>query len=74
MFDWVLDIVKAVIGLIFIVPPVIIAATALISFLTHPDPSQRAASLKKFFVSLGMTIVSLIVVYLLNTYVYDLIF
>ena len=74
MFDWILDLVKAVIGLVFIVPPVIIAATGLISFLTHPDPIERSKSLKKFFVSLAMTVVAVLVVILLDAFVYDLIF
>ena len=74
MFDWVLDIVKAVIGLIFIVPPVIVAATALINFLTNPDPNERVKSLKKFMVALLMTAVAVLVVILLDAFVYDIIF
>jgi uncharacterized membrane protein YidH (DUF202 family) len=66
--------VKVVIGVIFIVPPIIIAATAGISFLTNPDPIGRSKALKKFSLSILMAVVSVIIVLLLNAYVYDLIF
>ena len=74
MLNWVLDIVKVVIGLIFVVPPIIIAATAGFNFLTNPDPIARVKALKKFAISILMTVISIIIVLLLDAFVYDLIF
>jgi len=74
MFDWIQDLVQTIVAIIFIAPPVVIAALSLFGALVNPDPLKRMEALKKFGVAMLFVTIAVVVVILLDRFVYPVLF